>query len=156
VKYQSPTEKNDWEALISMNPQSIPNTNETSQFKYWPFAYFSIENNDFDSVDLVGYTSPKKLTIERSKNYVKVIVWHKDLMKEVFFVKALSAKHKFEVIGLELNVSESWNSRSIIKQFQALKEAQYFPERQKDLSEKAQRWTDYQLKQLKDDEWEDK
>lgn len=132
IKYQSPAGRNDWEALISMNPRKKEGTNESTENRYWPFAYFSIENNDYNNVDLVGYASPKKLAIERGRYSVKVTVMQNDQPKEVFTVKALSAQHKFEVFGLELNVSESWNAKSILREFQHVKEAQLNPENRRD------------------------
>ena len=58
---------------------------------------------------------------------MKVTVRHNNLPKEVFYVKPLSGKHKLEVIGLELNVSDSWNARNIINQVKNLKAVQQNP-----------------------------
>lgn len=135
----------------------VPNSNfkrdESSNYTYWPFLYFSIENNDYNKVDLNDFTSPKKLTLTRMKNTIKIGVLEKGASKETFHVKA-SANQKLEILGLEANVSTTWNTRSIIGSFNTVKTAQYIPEKYKPDSDKTKRWVEHQLKLIKEDDWE--
>jgi hypothetical protein len=64
-----------------------------------------------------------KSNVEKSTKFVEVI--NNDYLTNVFTIKATS---KAEVFGMNLNISDNWNSRNFLSHFAGVKQVYNYPD----------------------------